>query len=177
MKLAIGSEAIFFLAFILGYLHFWDQGNFQLQASTQLSASKSALYTGLLILSSVTFIVAEKTFNERKYNRSLWWMLCTILLGVIFLGGQGIEYYELIQHNISLSTGVFGTAFFALTGFHGLHVIIGLIIMIYLCWLIKYDYPGKQNSTIISTAGIYWHFVDIVWICVFTTIYLLPFLI
>jgi heme/copper-type cytochrome/quinol oxidase subunit 3 len=96
------------------------------------------------------------------------------LLGAIFLIGQGEEYWRLINDKITLSSSVFGTSFYALTGFHGFHVFVGLIILfiiLILTFLGDFDNP---SSNVISTAGIYWHFVDIVWLAVFTVVYVLP---
>jgi heme/copper-type cytochrome/quinol oxidase subunit 3 len=88
--------------------------------------------------------------------------------------GQGHEYYSLLHKNLTLSSSEFGTSFYTLTGFHGLHVIIGIIMLIILLVLALQGF-FKRKSTVFSTIGIYWHFVDAVWLVVFTVIYIVPY--
>jgi heme/copper-type cytochrome/quinol oxidase subunit 3 len=174
MKLTIGSEAIFFLSLIVAYLYFWRSGNFQKEVAEHLHIKTTALFTVLLLSSSFTFWRAEK--NHRQENRKAvkGWLIATILLGAIFLAGQGHEYYNLIQEDVWVSKNEFGSSFYTLTGFHGLHVLIGLIVLLIVLALAMNGYLLNKNSSVLKTVGIYWHFVDVVWIFVFTTIYVLP---
>jgi heme/copper-type cytochrome/quinol oxidase subunit 3 len=176
MKLTIGSEAIFFICLIVTYLYFWKSGDFQKEVAEHLHIKTTALFTMLLLSSSFTFWKAEK--NHRKENNKAvkGWLMATILLGVIFLVGQGHEYYNLIKENVLISKSEFGSSFYTLTGFHGLHVVIGLIILMIVLLLNSKGYLKNNSSSVISTVGIYWHFVDAVWIFVFTTIYILPYI-
>jgi heme/copper-type cytochrome/quinol oxidase subunit 3 len=130
----------------------------------------------LLIASSFTLILAENKYKHRKITSLKIWLAITILLGLIFLIGQGVEYAHLIHKNITLSGSVFGTSFYALTGFHGLHVFIGLIILSIVLLLVFLGDFNQPGSSAISTVAIYWHFVDIVWIIVFGVVYVLPLL-
>ena len=98
------------------------------------------------------------------------WLIVTILLGAIFLVGQGAEYVRLIRDNITLNGSVFGASFFTLTGFHGLHVLIGLVILSIILALAFL----KDSKSAIRTIAPYWHFVDVVWLFVFTVVYVLP---
>jgi heme/copper-type cytochrome/quinol oxidase subunit 3 len=100
--------------------------------------------------------------------------MITVLLGAIFLVGQGKEYWRLINDHVTIGNSVFGTSFYTLTGFHGFHVFVGLIILSILLSLIFLGDFNKHPSNVISTVGIYWHFVDAVWIVVFTVVYVLP---
>lgn len=172
MKIVIASEAIFFLSLIVAYLYFWRSGNFQTEATAHLHVVKSAILTGVLLCSSLTFWRAEKTFIRKHLTRSKIWLGTTVILGIVFLVGQGQEYYQLLKENLTISKSEFGSSFYTLTGFHGLHVIIGVIIlMIMLTLAIK----GYVRSSALAAVGIYWHFVDAVWLFVFTTVYLLPY--
>lgn len=100
------------------------------------------------------------------------WLALTIFLGLFFLFGQGTEYLKLYKLNFTISKNVFGSAFFTLTGFHGLHVLIGLIVLsIVLMMQLSGRFRTIEN-TALSTASIYWHFVDAVWIVVFSVVYL-----
>jgi heme/copper-type cytochrome/quinol oxidase subunit 3 len=139
-----------------------------------LDIKKTGIFTIILIASSFTFLVADHQFKKGNINRLKIWLAITILFGVIFLCGQGREYWRLIHEHITLSSSVFGTSFYALTGFHGFHVFVGLIILSIMLILAFLGDFNKPSSNLISVAGIYWHFVDIVWIVVFTVVYVLP---
>ena len=176
MKLTIGSEVIFFLSLIITYLYFWRSGHFQKEIAQHLSIKTTGLFTVALVGSSFSFWQAEK--NQRNENRKGMglWLGITILLGLIFLAGQGHEYYKLIKENVWVSKNEFGSSFYTLTGFHGLHVLIGVIILLIVLLLTLQGHLLNSNSTVMKTVGMYWHFVDAVWICVFVTIYVLPFI-
>jgi cytochrome c oxidase subunit 3/cytochrome o ubiquinol oxidase subunit 3 len=99
-------------------------------------------------------------------------LLTTALLGIVFLGGQAFEFTEFYREGLTLKTNMFGTTFFVLTGFHGAHVTVGVLILLSM-WTASFK--GKltqENSLNVELAGLYWHFVDIVWIVIFTMIYL-----
>jgi heme/copper-type cytochrome/quinol oxidase subunit 3 len=177
MKLTIGSEALFFLSLIVAYLYFWRSGHFQKEAAEHLHIKTTGLFTLILLSSSFTFWRAEKNHekeNRKSVNR---WLIATIGLGTIFLAGQAREYYNLIKEDVLISKSEFGSSFYTLTGFHGLHVLIGLIILLIILFLTIKGHLGDNKSNVLKTVGIYWHFVDAVWICVFTTIYVLPYII
>ena len=96
----------------------------------------------------------------------------TILLGAIFLFGQGMEWSALIKKNVTISSGLFGTTFFTLTGFHGFHVFVGLIMLSVLLGLALAGDFRNQQSSAVETVSLYWHFVDAVWIVIFSIVYL-----
>jgi heme/copper-type cytochrome/quinol oxidase subunit 3 len=176
MKLTIGSEAIFFLALIVAYLYFWRSGHFQKEVAEHLSIKTTGLFTIILLSSSFTFWRAEVKHNKQNDKATKLWLTITVLLGIIFLSGQGNEYYKLVNENVLVSRNEFGSSFYTLTGFHALHVLIGLIILLIVLLLVAQGHLSNVNNTVIRTVGIYWHFVDAVWICVFTTIYVLPYI-
>lgn len=176
MKLTIGSEAIFFISLIMAYLFFWKSGHFAAAVTQHLHVLLTSLFTLLLVSSSLTFFLAERSYKKKKFTSMKIWLLTTILLGIIFLAGQGHEYYELIQKQVTISQSEFGSSFFALTGFHGLHVLIGLILLLIIFFLFMTGYFMNRSTSLIRTIGIYWHFIDAVWLVVFTIIYLLPYI-
>ena len=107
----------------------------------------------------------------------LGWLALTIVLGAVFLGGQANEYFKLYQTGVDLSTNMFSTTFFTLTGFHGLHVLIGLITLLIFLWMTwEGDSVYAKFDEAFKCAGYYWHFVDVVWVFVLFTIYILPLL-
>lgn len=177
LKLFVGSESVFFIALIMAYLYFWRSGNFDTMAAKHLHIKTTGLFTILLLSSSFTFWLAEKKLKEGAVKKTKLWLSITIALGLIFLAGQAHEYYGLIQEHLTISTSEFGTSFYTLTGFHGLHVLLGLIVLGIVLTLTILGYFKKNASGIVSTIGIYWHFVDAVWLVVFTIIYVLPYLI
>ncbi|MGZ3839980.1 MAG: cytochrome c oxidase subunit 3 [Flavisolibacter sp.] len=176
MLLVIGSETIFFISLILGYIYFWQSGNYRESVKSSLDIGKTTIYTILLLASSFTIWLAEYSY-KRKHTRKLkFWLLMTVVLGIIFLIGQGLEYYKLLSINhLTLGSSVFGTTFYTLTGFHGLHVLIGLIILLTLFLLTLKGFFNRETS-LLRTAAIYWHFVDGVWLLVFLIIYVIPYL-
>jgi heme/copper-type cytochrome/quinol oxidase subunit 3 len=174
MKLVVGTEAMFFICLILAYVYMAYNAGFEPHEVMALNIKTTGIFTVILISSSFTFLMADKNYQKSKIKNLKIWLIVTILLGAIFLIGQGEEYWRLINDKITLSSSVFGTSFYALTGFHGFHVFVGLIILfiiLILTFLGDFDNP---SSNVISTAGIYWHFVDIVWLAVFTVVYVLP---
>jgi heme/copper-type cytochrome/quinol oxidase subunit 3 len=104
------------------------------------------------------------------------WTLTTGLLGLVFLGGQIYEFTEFAHHGLSISHNLWGSSFFTLTGFHGTHVAVG-VIWLFSMFIASFK-PGmitQRKALNVEVAGLYWHFVDIVWIIIFTLVYLLPY--
>lgn len=175
MRLIVGSEAVFFLALMMGFVYFAYYPGFDPKSVGLLDVKKTGVFTVLLLASSFTFSRAEASFKNSNPGGLKIWLAATIALGIVFLIGEGTEYGNLIGHNLTISNGTFATGFFTLTGFHGLHVFVGLItlsIVLYLAFLGDFDQP---RSSVIGAVGIYWHFVDIVWVVVFTLVYVLPY--
>jgi heme/copper-type cytochrome/quinol oxidase subunit 3 len=175
MKSLVFTEIFFFMSLIMAYVYMVYYGDVRSTNEFRaLHISTTGIFTLILISSSFTFYIAERNFLKGNIQQLKVWLIITLILGAIFLYGQGSEYYRLINEQISLGASVFGTNFFTLTGFHGFHVFVGLIlisILITMSILGDFDDP---KSTVIQTIGIYWHFVDAVWIIIFTVIYVLP---
>lgn len=130
-----------------------------------------AVATFLLLSSSVTCEFAHHAIVHGKRGQARLLLLSTLVLGIVFLGFQGREYGLLIEHGFSLSTSAYSSVFFIGTGFHGLHVLTGLV-MLFLVWMrleLGHYSPARHASFI--AASWYWHFVDIVWILLFITVY------
>lgn len=174
MKLLVGTEAMFFVALIMAFIYMAFNSGFEPYEVSKLDIKTTGIFTIILFCSSFTYIMAEKKYKSGNIKSLKIWLTITILLGAVFLFGQGKEYIRLIHENITLSGSVFGTSFYALTGFHGLHVFIGLIILSIVLVLTLIGDFNNSKSTVIGTVGIYWHFVDIVWAFVFTVVYVLP---
>jgi heme/copper-type cytochrome/quinol oxidase subunit 3 len=169
MAIFLGSEAVFFILLILGYLNFRSASN--PVAAQHLEPAVTAIFTASLLASSLTLWQAERSFRNQKASAPAW-LLITLALGAIFLIGQGMEYMKLFQENITPARGLFGTTFFTLTGLHGLHVFSGLLILAILSWLAFKGFFRSRQPTALETFALYWHFVDGVWIVIFTVVYL-----
>ena len=170
----LASEVMFFTALIATYIAFHASGRFDMGPVREaLNVPLAGLNTFILIVSSFTVVMALDAIQENKINRFVLLLLATLGLGATFIAFQGVEWSELLRHGILPADNLFGTAFFVLTGFHGMHVIVGLIwLMFALLKAFRGDFTQTKNMGI-EMFGLYWHFVDIVWIILFTMIYLI----
>jgi cytochrome c oxidase subunit 3 len=130
--------------------------------------------TVCLLSSSFTIWIAERALKQSKMGAfSLWWAL-TVILGAIFLGGTALEWHKLIYHDgLTISTNLFGTTYYSLVGLHASHVIIGLAM---LSIVLIFSLTGKlksEHSKQLEVLSLYWHFVDGVWVVVFTVVYII----
>lgn len=169
------TEIFFFLSLIMAYVYMVYYGD--TRSTRELGAlhiSTTGIFSVFLLTSSLTLFIAERNYLKGNIRQLKFWLIMTIVLGAIFLFGQGSEYYRLINEQITLGASVFGTNFFTLTGFHGFHVFIGLVLISILLVMTFLGDFNDNKSTVIQTVAIYWHFVDAVWIVVFTVIYILP---
>jgi heme/copper-type cytochrome/quinol oxidase subunit 3 len=174
VKLIVFTEAMFFLSLIMAFVYFSFTPGFKHQQVSALDIRTTGIFSLLLFSSSFTYWRAETNYDAGKLKRLKFWLLLTLILGAVFLFGQGKEYLKLLNSHVSISSSMFGTSFFTLTGFHGLHVFAGLVVIsIITCLTFLGDYETKK-STVFSSIGIYWHFVDIVWLVVFLIVYVLP---
>lgn len=143
-------------------------------ANDVLNIPVTAVNTFILIISSTTVVLALQAIMNGDRRKMRLYLLATLALGATFLGVQIYEYYQLIVHEgFTPSGSLFGAGFFMVTGFHGFHVLIGLI---WCSWLIRQAFQDKFSPTNymrIEIFGLYWHYVDIVWIILFTIIYLI----
>ena len=120
-------------------------------------------------------VLALAAIQKGDQRGTAIWLLCTALLGSIFLGGQYFEFTHFYHEGLSLTTNMFGSTFFTLTGFHGAHVTLGVIWLLSLIFLSMRGGVTQRDAINVEIAGLYWHFVDIVWIVIFTLVYLLPY--
>lgn len=174
MILFIASEALIFANFIAAYLYLeirnWNTLSFRLP--TELTFP--LINTIILICSSFPAHFAGRGIAKGNQRQLRIGLALTILMGLIFLSGQIFEYTGLFGENFTLDKNIFGSAFFTLTGFHGLHVTIGaLFLLICLIRSMRGDFTARKHFAV-QAAEIYWHFVDVVWIIVFSLIYLAP---
>jgi cytochrome c oxidase subunit 3 len=195
MWIFLASEVMFFAALIGSYviLRFGTTGEWA-KPGIVLSIQITAFNTFLLICSSVSMVKAYAAIQDGYQDKMKFWLLMTIIGGACFVGIQVYEYIHLIEHGFvpsgfregshiaelvekgtlpAATMGLYGSTFYTMTGFHGFHVTCGVVSMLYL-YLFK-ALPGKyspQDFGGIEVVGLYWHFVDLVWIILFTIVYL-----
>ena len=102
------------------------------------------------------------------------WLVTTALLGATFVGGQVYEFTTFYREGLGFTTSLFSSSFYTLTGFHGVHVSVGIIMLLSLTMMLRADRVTGTKSEVVELVGLYWHFVDIVWIVIFTLVYLIP---
>jgi heme/copper-type cytochrome/quinol oxidase subunit 3 len=170
--LFIGSEAVFFTLLILAYVFFRGLTGNGPTAANSLDPFTTGLFSLFLFTSSFTIWQAEKSLARSHQGRLQGWLLATIGLGAVFLLGQGLEWTHLIDQGATVSRNLFGTTFFTLTGFHGLHVLIGLVALAILFGLARMGEFKSGPSAALESVVLYWHFVDVVWVVIFTVVYL-----
>lgn len=126
----------------------------------------------ILLMSSLTMVLAVNAIVRKDYPRLRLWLTSTAILGSLFLGGQAYEFSNfVIKDNLGFTANVGASAFFALTGLHGIHVAVGVIMLLVVLGL-TFSREIKPES--VEVVGLYWHFVDIVWVVIFTIVYLIP---
>lgn len=176
IKFFIASEAFFFLALIISYLYYRNINDVIATHDHVLNAQKTGIFTLLLVLSSGTLWWGHRQLRRQKPALLTWGLIATIALGGIFLYGQSQEYAHLLREDVTVDRNIFGSAFFTLTGFHALHVFVGLILLsIVLILNLLSDFTGPRSAAVAATE-MYWHFVDVVWLIVFSVVYLIPLL-
>ncbi len=176
MILFIISEATFFAFLIIAYVYFHVTLQTGPSAASSLDVVKTGIFTVLLLASSFTMWRAEKNFRQGRHNGFRNWLIVTIVLGAAFLYDQTTGYFHLYHDNVTMRRNIFGSTFFTLTGFHGFHVLLGLLA---LCVLLGLTLAGDfktSHSSAVETVTLYWHFVDWVWVVIFSVIYLWAFL-
>jgi len=167
--LFVVSEAIFFLMLIMAYVFYHRSHGNGAQAAQVLDPLRTGAFSVALLASSLTLWRAER--RVRSGHPAGAWLAATFALGAIFLVGQVREYLGLVHRDVTISRDLFGTTFFTLTGFHGLHVAAGLVVIAILCGL-ALARRGAFVDTGIEAASVYWHFVDGVWVVIFAVVYL-----
>lgn len=171
MLLFVASEGVFFLLLILAYVMYHrEQGNGPTAAGS-LDVLRTGVFSVFLLASSATMALAGRQARNESRTGFLGALAVTALLGSVFLAGQGWEYAQLLHEGVTISRDLFGTTFFTLTGFHGLHVLLGLLLMGSLLISARPG-TGLPRSGALEAVSIYWHFVDAVWVVIFGVVYL-----
>ena len=177
MVLFVTSETVFFMVLILAFVFYRDSpANVGGPSDfNSLDVATTAFYTACLTASSVTFWLAGR--HHRRGHRGRWhtWLLLTMLLGGAFIYGEAREFGDLSSRGIVPASDLFGSTFYALVGFHGFHVSMGLLILLIVSILSlgTPHFQGGRHAMALDAISVYWIFVDAMWWIIFPTVYLL----
>ena len=173
MWLFLASDCLFFGSFIAAYLLYRGRSLVGPYPEDLFDIPFTSVSAFILLMSSVTMVLALAAIQRGNVRNMKIWLFTTAMLGTLFIAGQVFEFTEFNHEGLSLSTNLFGTTFFVLTGFHGAHVTVGVLILLSLFVVSMRGGIQQKDSLAIELAGLYWHFVDIVWIVIFTLVYLI----
>ena len=192
----IGSECMLFASLISTYLIYkgrskigpyphevWTNPMTNQKMPAILNIPVTSASTFVLLMSSLAMVLAlaavqnknlpKRTTGERILGSSQLWLMATAILGITFLGFQAYEFTSFVHEGLSIRTNLFGSSFFTLTGFHGAHVTAGVIWLLTLFAIDRKRGLGPRDEVNVDIAALYWHFVDVVWIAIFTLVYLI----
>jgi cytochrome c oxidase subunit 3/cytochrome o ubiquinol oxidase subunit 3 len=176
MWVFLSSEFLFFGALITNYLLYSNRGGFTGTYPAEIyDIPFTSVSSFVLLMSSLTMVLAHNALSRHDQNGTRTWLFATAALGSVFLAGQVFEFTEfIVEYDMKLSTNPAASAFYMLTGFHGAHVAIGVIMLLSL-WGMSRRRNGlsETHGMNLELVGLYWHFVDIIWIVIFTVVYLL----
>jgi heme/copper-type cytochrome/quinol oxidase subunit 3 len=173
MWVFIGSECMFFGSLIATYLAYEDRNLVGPMPAEILNIPLTSVSTFVLLMSSLAMVLFLDAVQRSARTAARAWNAAVIGLGGLFLAGQAYEFRHFYHEGLTLQQNLFGATFFVLTGFHGAHVTVGVIWMTTLLVLQFLGRLGPQRSLDVEVAGLYWHFVDVVWIVIFTLVYLI----
>ncbi len=166
------SEMAFFSTLIVTYITFIGKDIVGPTPGEVLSIPLVLMTTACLLSSSVTIHAAERALERGEHGFFTFFWMTTIVLGIAFLSGTGYEWYGLIEdHQLTISRNLFGTTFYTLVGFHGLHVTAGVVALSIVLGLALRHKLGERHNLGVKLVAWYWHFVDAVWIVVFLVVY------
>lgn len=173
MWLFLASEVMFFTGLIAAYVVLRMSNPAWPGPEGHLSAAIGTFNTLILLCSSYTIVMAYDAVLNDHQRRARGFLIATILLGCSFLGIKGYEYAAKFSHGITPGTDVFWSCYFALTGFHALHVLGGIIANLWVFSLALRRRLPPSRGYLVELAGLYWHFVDIVWLFLFPLLYVI----
>ena len=182
----IGSECFFFASLISTYLIYKGRsvvGPFPHTAWTDPSTGQhfhailnipvTSASTFVLLMSSLAMVLAHSAVERSDHKWSRIWLFTTALLGATFLGFQAYEFTSFVHEGLKITTNLFGSTFFITTGFHGAHVTVGVLWLVTMLFIDKKRGLGPRDAINVDVMALYWHFVDVVWVAIFTLLYLL----
>jgi heme/copper-type cytochrome/quinol oxidase subunit 3 len=173
MWLFLGSECLLFGGLISTYMLYRGR-NSGLGPDQIYDIPFTSVSSFVLLMSSLTMVLAVSAANRKDDRNTKVWLVITALLGATFVGGQAYEFTSFYREGLGFTTSLFSSSFYTLTGFHGVHVSVGIIMLLSLAMMVRTNRVTGNKAEVVELVGLYWHFVDIVWIVIFTLVYLIP---
>jgi len=176
MWVFLGSECLFFGTLISTFLLYRNRTLGGPTAHEIFDIPFTSVSSFILLMSSLTMVLAHHASDRRDWRQARIWLVATALLGMAFLSGQVFEFTEFVHEGLTVTTSPFGSSFYVLTSFHGAHVAVGVMLLLATAFM---SFSGKLRTDTanegmnVELVALYWHFVDIVWIVIFTVVYLL----
>jgi heme/copper-type cytochrome/quinol oxidase subunit 3 len=176
MWVFLSSEFMFFGALISTYLLFKGKEGLTGPVPRELyDIPFTSVSSFVLLMSSLTMVLAHNALARKDQTATRSWLLATALLGMVFIAGQFFEFSAFVGEGMTMRTNVAASSFYLLTGFHGTHVVIGIIMLLSLFGISRRQGGLSEAKGLnLELVGLYWHFVDIIWIVIFTVVYLIP---
>ena len=170
----LGSECLLFGALISVFLLYRNTVQAGPSPYDVYDIPFTSVSSFVLLMSSLTMVLALAALQRGDHHRTRVWLLATALLGMTFISGQVFEFTIFVKEGFTVRSSSAGSAFFVLTSFHGAHVTIGIIMLLVLYSMSLRGQLPQAKASAVEYVGLYWHFVDIVWIVLFTLVYLIP---
>jgi heme/copper-type cytochrome/quinol oxidase subunit 3 len=170
----LGSECLLFGALISTYVLYRGRSVVGPFPKDVYDIPYTSVSSFVLLMSSLTMVLALSAIQRGEHEKLRAWLMATALLGMTFIAGQVYEFTTFVREGLTLKTNLFGSSFFTLTGFHGVHVSVGILMLLSLYGMSLNGKLPTERSEAVELVGLYWHFVDIVWIVIFTVVYLIP---
>ena len=174
MWIFLGSEALLFGGLISTFLLYRDKVLQGPDPAELYDIPFTSVSSFILLMSSLTMVLSLSAIQRGDHRRTRTWLLTTAVLGSLFIGGQVYEFTAFVREGLGYTTNLAGSAFYTLTGFHGVHVSLGILMLLSLLGMSIRGRLPRERAEAVEIVGLYWHFVDVVWIVIFTLIYLIP---
>ena len=175
MWVFLGSECLLFGGLITTFLFYREKAPLKGPAIGDLyDIPYTSVSSFVLLMSSLTMVLAVSAIKRHDQRNTRVWLFTTALLGASFVAGQVYEFTIFYREGLGYTTNLQGSAFYTLTGFHGVHVSLGIVMLLSAVVLSLRGRMGPERAETVEIIGLYWHFVDVVWIVIFTIVYLIP---
>ncbi len=169
----IASECLFFGTLISTYMVYKGRAVVGPYPAEIFDVLITTISTTVLLFSSLAMVLALYSVQLGRKKHAILWLLAVIAMGGVFLGMEFNSYMKYIDYGLTLGSSTFGSSYYVLTGTHKVHVVLGMVWMGVLIWLIARNRIPPAKAEQVEIAGLYWHFVDIIWIVIFTLVYLI----
>ena len=174
MWVFLGSECLLFGGLISTYMLYKNTAVTGPRPHDLYDIPFTSVSSFVLLMSSMTMVLALSAIQRGDHQRCRVWLATTGLLGATFISGQVYEFTSFVKEGMGFTTNLAASAFYTLTGFHGVHVTVGIIMLMSLLVMSLRGNLHEDRVETVEIVGLYWHFVDIVWIVIFTVVYLIP---